>query len=140
MENIYIECHKKLMELSRKIIKKSKCNISEQGFAWNQFKVMKSIHPGESLTLSQISERASKKNSNVTQIIDFLEERGIIRRRPDSKDRRVIRVELTEEGEKIREQVIKRHEEFIQGMYRSLNDSEIKSFLELAEVFLERIK
>jgi len=140
MENIYLECHKKLMELSRKIIDKSKCNISKQGFAWNQFKVMKSINPGESLTLSQISERASKKNSNITQIIDYLEERGIVRRRPDDRDRRVIRVELTKEGEKIREQVIKYHEEFVQSMYHSLTDSEIKSFLELAEVFLERIK
>lgn len=135
-----MECHKRLMELSRKVIKKAKRHICEQGFAWNQFKVMKNIQPGESLTLSEISEKASKKNSNITQIIDSLEKQGIVKRCPDDKDRRIIRVKLTDEGVKIREQVIEKHEEFIRNMYSSLDEQEIQDFLRITDVFINKIK
>lgn len=140
MENIYIECHKKLTELSHKIRHKVKQNLNEQGFAWNQFNVIKNIYPGESLTLSEISERISKKNSNVTQIVDSLEEQGIVRRQPDNKDRRVIRVELTDEGVEKREQIIKNYEQFIQTIYSLLNEQEIQNFLKIADIFLNKIK
>ena len=36
--------------------------------------------------------------SNVTAVVDSLEERGLVMRHPDSADRRVIRIRLTEEG------------------------------------------
>lgn len=140
MDDIFMKCHMKLMELNRRIMRKLKQNLNEMGFAWNQYNVMKNIHPGESITLSELSEKVSKKNSNVTSIVDFLEERGIIRRCPDDRDRRVIRVELTEEGEKIREQVIKHHEEYVQSLYHSLDEDEVHDFLKVVEVFLNKIK
>ena len=47
-------------------------------------------------------------SSNVTGITDRLEERGLVRREPGEKDRRVKMLVLTEEGEKIRAEVTKR--------------------------------
>ena len=47
-------------------------------------------------------------SSNVTGITDRLEERGLVRREPGEKDRRVKMLVLTEEGEKIRTEVTKR--------------------------------
>lgn len=135
-----MECHRRLMELSRKVIKRVKHNICQQGFAWNQFKVMQNIQPGESLTLSEISARSSKKNSNITQIIDFLEEQGIVQRYPDDKDRRIIRVRLTDKGVQIREQVIKNHEEFIQNMYSFLDEREMQDFLRITDVLINKIQ
>jgi hypothetical protein len=46
MEDRYIECHKKLMELSWRVIGKSRCNLSSLGFAWNQYSIMKALEPG----------------------------------------------------------------------------------------------
>ena len=47
-------------------------------------------------------------SSNVTGITDRLEERGLVRREPGEKDRRVKLLVLTEEGEKVRAEVTKR--------------------------------
>src|SRR5262245_13519918 len=46
-------------------------------------------------------------NSNVTGIVDRLEERGLVRREADEKDRRVKLLVLTEEGEKMRIEITK---------------------------------
>lgn len=47
-------------------------------------------------------------SSNVTGITDRLEERGLLRREPGEKDRRVKMLVLTEEGQKVRAEVTKR--------------------------------
>lgn len=140
MEDLYLTCHSKLMELSWSVIKKSRCNLAKLGFAWNQFSVLKTIGQGESLTLSEISARVHRKNSNVTPIIDFLVDKGIVERIPDKKDRRITRVRLTEEGVAIREQAIAHHDNFIKELYGALNTDEIKTFIDAIDMVLEKIK
>jgi len=140
VEDLYLTCHRKLMELSWSVIRKSRCNLAELGFAWNQYSVMKAIEQGEALTLSEISARVHRKNSNVTPIIDFLVSKGIVERIPDEKDRRIIRVRLTEEGIAIRQQAMEHHDNFILQLYGPLNEDEIKKFIDAVDVVLEKIK
>ncbi|MFY9177972.1 MAG: MarR family transcriptional regulator [Caldicoprobacterales bacterium] len=140
MEDLYIACHRKLMDLSWRIIKKSRCNLAELGFAWNQYSVLKILEQDQAMTLSEISARVHRKNSNVTPIIDFLVSKGIAERIPDEKDRRIIRVRLTDEGVAIREQAIAHHDNFIRQLYSTLDEEEMKSFMDIVDVFLEKIK
>jgi DNA-binding MarR family transcriptional regulator len=140
MEDLHIECHKKLMELSWRVIKRARSNLLDLGFAWNQYSIIKALKPGETLTLSDICQRVNRKNSNVTPIIDFLVSQGMVERIPDSSDRRVIRVGLTEDGILKREQAITSHENFIRELYKDLEKGEMKDFLDVMEVFLEKTK
>ncbi|HZJ83355.1 MAG TPA: MarR family transcriptional regulator [Clostridia bacterium] len=140
MEDIYISCHRKLMELSWRVISKSRCNLAKLGFAWNQFSVMKTLEPGKSFTISDISNRVNRKNSNVTPIIDFLVSKAIVERFPDEKDRRVIRVILTDHGVLVREEAITSHDKFIMNLYGELEEKEMLDFIEVAKLFLEKVK
>ena len=47
-------------------------------------------------------------NSNMTGIVDRMEERGLVRRAPAEGDRRVKLIELTEEGARTREEMARR--------------------------------
>jgi DNA-binding MarR family transcriptional regulator len=47
-------------------------------------------------------------NSNVTGIVDRLEERGLVERRSAEHDRRVKLIELTEEGQRVRREIERR--------------------------------
>src|SRR5688572_4426787 len=47
-------------------------------------------------------------SSNMTGITDRLEERGLVRRQPDERDRRVKLIVLTDEGERLRIEITKR--------------------------------
>jgi MarR family transcriptional regulator, organic hydroperoxide resistance regulator len=53
-------------------------------------------------TMSEIATVLHCDNSNVTGIVDGLEERGLAARRPSEADRRVKRIELTAEGRRVR--------------------------------------
>lgn len=134
IEDIRLKCHSKLMQLSWQVKKRSRKNLCSLGFTWNQYSVLKNICPGESITLSQLSCRTSRDSSNITALVDLLEERDLVRRIPDKCDRRVIRVELTEDGELVREDVIAKHEAFIKSIFADIDDEYIYDFMKLLDI------
>jgi DNA-binding MarR family transcriptional regulator len=52
----------------------------------------------EGLRASDLASRLGVTAGNVTQIVAALEERGLVERRPDAADRRVVRVRVTDSG------------------------------------------
>lgn len=58
--------------------------------------------------MSELAQALFCDNSNVTGIVDRLEERGLVRREAAEGDRRVKLLVLTKEGERIRAEITKR--------------------------------
>jgi DNA-binding MarR family transcriptional regulator len=58
--------------------------------------------------MSELADALFCDNSNVTGIVDRLEERGLVRREAAEGDRRVKLLVLTKEGERIRVEITKR--------------------------------
>jgi len=52
-------------------------------------------------TMSEVAAALQCDNSNVTGIVDSLEQKGLARRRPAEQDRRVKLIELTKEGRRV---------------------------------------
>jgi DNA-binding MarR family transcriptional regulator len=52
----------------------------------------------EPLPMHRIAEKLKSERSNVTGIIDRLEARGLVERRPDERDRRIKNIVATPEG------------------------------------------
>jgi DNA-binding MarR family transcriptional regulator len=61
--------------------------------------ISKLAEAGEPLNLSTLAERCSCVRSNMTQLIDRLEDEGLVQRVADPQDRRAIRARLTPLGE-----------------------------------------
>jgi len=58
--------------------------------------------------MGKIAETLACDASNVTGLIDRLESRGLVRRRPSGGDRRVKVLELTPQGIRLRSTVVER--------------------------------
>jgi len=58
--------------------------------------------------MREVAQFLACDNSNLTGIIDRLEERDLVRRTPDPKDRRVKLLVLTDEGRRVRKEIIQR--------------------------------
>jgi DNA-binding MarR family transcriptional regulator len=58
--------------------------------------------------MSDLAQSLFCDNSNVTGIVDRLEERGLVRREAAEGDRRVKLLVLTDEGERMRVEITKR--------------------------------
>src|SRR5215470_18381635 len=73
-----------------------------------QCHVLHLIEPDQPVPMGQIAENLSCDASNVTGLVDRLESRGLVRRRPSADDRRVKVLELTTEGSQLRAIMLER--------------------------------
>jgi MarR family transcriptional regulator for hemolysin len=139
MSRLRLECHSILMELYRKMKTIRKEHFNKLGIVPSHFHVLKYIKPGDSLTISEISVGIGKESSNIITIIDSFEERGFLQRKRDADDRRIVRVSLTPEGERYREDITRKQEELSVGIYKDLSDEEVSKFMEIVRLVNSRI-
>ena len=76
--------------------------------SWTQALTLKLLEPGRPAPMSALACGLSCDASNVTGIVDRLEARGLVERRSDDRDRRVKKLALTEDGIRVRRQVLTR--------------------------------
>jgi MarR family transcriptional regulator, organic hydroperoxide resistance regulator len=74
----------------------------ELGLAPMQLHALRLIEPGVEVPMSSLAGKLFCDASNVTGIVDRLEARGLIERRPAEHDRRVKLLVLTDAGERVR--------------------------------------
>ena len=67
------------------------------GLTPQQAQLLTSVAPG-ALTHGELAIRLHCDKTNVTGLVDRLERRALVRRRPDPADRRVAQVSLTDDG------------------------------------------
>jgi DNA-binding MarR family transcriptional regulator len=76
-----------------------------------QLFALKSLDPAVPVPMRELAAALSCDNSNVTGIIDRLEDRGLVERHADPADRRVKMLVVTAAGAQVRDQVQRRMEE-----------------------------
>jgi MarR family transcriptional regulator, organic hydroperoxide resistance regulator len=93
------------------------------------------LEDGEEMSAGRLAAAADLAPGSVTQMLDALEERGMVRRTRSAADRRVVMVALTEAG---RERVAARRAAFRERLRQALTDLDA-SELAAGERVLERL-
>jgi MarR family transcriptional regulator, organic hydroperoxide resistance regulator len=73
-----------------------------------QCHVLHLIEPGKAVPMGHLAERLACDASNVTGLVDRLESRGLVRRRPSERDRRIKVLQLTPAGVRVRDALVER--------------------------------
>ncbi len=73
-----------------------------------QCHVLHLMEPGEEVPMGQLADRLACDASNVTGLVDRLESRGLVRRRPSDEDRRIKVLQLTPAGLRARGMLVDR--------------------------------
>jgi DNA-binding MarR family transcriptional regulator len=89
------------LELNRKFTAAGLQATSEQ------WKILIILWFEDGLTQQQLAEKTNKNKVSVVKLVDGLERRGLVNRRPDPKDRRINRIFLMPKGKTIQEKMIK---------------------------------
>jgi MarR family transcriptional regulator, organic hydroperoxide resistance regulator len=76
------------------------------GLSHVQCHVLHLIEPGKPLPMSRLAEVLSCDASNVTGLVDRLESRGLVERKPSPADRRVKVLDLTATGSRLRGEML----------------------------------
>ena len=82
--------------------------INEFELSPPQALALRHLEPGSPLPMSALAELLHCDNSNITGIVDRLEDRGLVERRPAAHDRRVKHLLVTERGAEVRERLTER--------------------------------
>ena len=72
-----------------------------------QCHVLHLIEPGQPIPMGRLAEMLACDASNVTGLVDRLEARGLVQRRPWADDRRVKALDLTPTGSQLRAQLLR---------------------------------
>jgi DNA-binding MarR family transcriptional regulator len=73
--------------------------LEQTGLSLAKFGALRHLaEASQPLALSQLAEKIACVKSNVTQLVDRLENDGLVRRVPDPNDRRSILASITEDG------------------------------------------
>src|ERR1700722_20864699 len=73
-----------------------------------QCHVLHLMEPGKPIPMGQLAETLACDAANVTGLVDRLESRGLVRRRPSAADRRVRVLDLTPSGSRLRTLLVDR--------------------------------
>lgn len=92
------------------------------------------------LNMSEMSRVSNVTTSVASRLIERLEAKGMVRRVPDASDRRVVMVELTEEGDRAATGLLEAYTARLQKSLEGLSQEDLDAFVRVLEHMNERLE
>ena len=84
--------------------------VSQRGAHGNltpsQFGALQALYYLGTMCHNELADKILKSSGNLTLVIDNLEKNGLVKRVRDTQDRRMVKVHLTEEGQRLIEELL----------------------------------
>src|ERR1700747_1588495 len=94
---------------------------------------MRAVAANEGEAQNALAERLHISPSWMVAIVDELETRGLLERRPHARDRRVRNLHLTAAGKKVLKRAEKQAEQFDRQVAEQLDEPELRRLLDLLD-------
>ena len=91
-----------LLMLADRLQQNWSAHAAAAGLSPAQVRALLTLRPGEAVPMRRLAAALDSDASNLSSLVDRLERRGAVERRPDPGDRRVKALALTPEGERLR--------------------------------------
>jgi MarR family transcriptional regulator, 2-MHQ and catechol-resistance regulon repressor len=119
----------------RAIEEHSRRDNERQGLGATEFAVLEALFHKGPLLVGEVGSRILLTSGSTTYVVDKLERRGLVARRPCAEDRRASYVELTPEGRELIGTAFPEHAEAIRRAMMGLTDEEKR----IAAALLKRL-
>lgn len=93
-----------------------------------QFSALQWLLEHGDMTIGELSNKMFLAFSTTTDLVDRMESSHLVKRVRDEKDRRVVRVHLLTEGERIIEEVIQKRQQYLAEVLKNFDEQEIQQF------------
>jgi DNA-binding MarR family transcriptional regulator len=105
-----------------------------------EFALLRAVAANEGEAQNTLAERLSISPSWMVAIVDELEKRGLLERRPHARDRRVRNLHLTAVGKKLLRQAERQAERFDREVAEALSEEERRQLLDLLDRVAEGLE
>jgi DNA-binding MarR family transcriptional regulator len=100
------EAQQLFFEIGMEARKRAVSGLADLGLTLPLAHVLRLVDPDRPRPLGELAEQLVCDASNMTALADRLETKGLAERRPDPADRRVKTLALTEEGSRVRREIL----------------------------------
>ncbi|HZG70429.1 MAG TPA: MarR family transcriptional regulator [Chondromyces sp.] len=101
--------------------------LSQFNITLPQFIALQWLFEDGDMTIGELSNKIYLACSTTTDLVDRMEKNNLVKRVKDSKDRRVVRIHLLDEGARIIDKVIKKRQDYVQQVLKNFSEEEITS-------------
>ncbi|MEC5425528.1 MarR family transcriptional regulator [Virgibacillus sp. C22-A2] len=123
-DNLSLKAFVVLMKSTKSVQEKVKEDISAHGMRISDFTVLEALYHKGRQTIRQISEAVLINTGSITYVIDKLETKGLLERMNCKEDRRVVYIQITEEGKQLMDEIFPEHQQVIENIFSSITDDE----------------
>ncbi len=100
--------------------------LRKTGLTQPQYEVLSQISDEEGIPLTRIGENMNVTGGNITGIVDRLERDGLVKRKRDKEDRRIIRAFFTSKGRNLYSKATPSYDRFLKNTFGDASDAELK--------------
>lgn len=118
----------------------TKTQAREHGLTGPQISVLKILEAMGDLSLTELSEKMSARNSTITGIVDRMERDGLVVRERSQADRRVVLIRATEKGTALAASVPVSAMEVFAVALRALDEHDRKELRRILSALAERVR
>ena len=120
------------MRVYQKVDRASAEHLRGWGFSVAQFDVLAHVGASEGMTQQELADSLLVTKGNVCQLVDKLEDRGLISRRHEGRSNLLF---LTDEGRRLFERIVPAHEALIAERFSIFTEREQTQLYELLRKF-----
>jgi len=95
-----------LRNLTQQVSREVEKRMAEHGLTDAQWKPLLFIHQGRGETAADLARSSCIDTGAVTRMLDRIEDKALVRRVRSEQDRRIVKLELTDEGRRLAEEVV----------------------------------
>ncbi|SES01143.1 MarR family winged helix-turn-helix transcriptional regulator [Psychrobacillus sp. OK032] len=130
-ENLSLKSFVVLMKASKVVQERTKKDISNYNMHTSEFMVLEALYSKGKQTVRQISDAVLINSGSITYVMDKLVAKGLLERIDCKEDRRVVYIQITEEGKKLMDEIFPKHQLILEEIFSCITDQEKEVFIEL---------
>lgn len=123
--DIVADIEKDLRYIAGIIKQKGREILSNYTITPPQFVALQWLFEEGDMTIGELSNKMYLAFSTTTDLVDRMEKNALVKRLKDPNDRRVVRIHLLAEGERIIDEVIKKRQVYLKEVLRNFSEDEV---------------
>lgn len=124
---------KELRYISGIIKQKGRQILSNYTVTPPQFVALQWLFEHGDMTIGDLSTKMYLAFSTTTDLVDRMEKNQLVMRVRDEQDRRVVRIHLLKEGERVIEEVIQKRQDYLQDILSDFDAAEVQQLSSLLQ-------
>ena len=125
-EQLVADIEKSLRYIAALVKQKGREILTNYTITPPQFVALQWLLEEGDMTIGELSNKMYLACSTTTDLVDRMEKNDLVQRVKDPNDRRVVRIHLLEEGERIINDVVRKRREYLQGILENYTIEEIE--------------